>query len=205
MSSTAERQGIARSLVGSWWHLPQIPSETKKLFWRWYYSRISSKRDPEIMLLDYGYAAENSEAAAAQDDDYGLALYEVVAGAVELTGKDVLEVGCGRGGGASHIFERFSPRALTGVDLAKPAIVMARQRYGRPGLHFAIADAEDLPYADGSFDAVLNVESSHCYPDVGRFLSEVHRVLRPDGVLLLTDFRSSGAAPREGAKQARGE
>jgi ubiquinone/menaquinone biosynthesis C-methylase UbiE len=48
-----------------------------------------------------------------------------------------------------------------------------------------------MPFPDASFDAVINVESSHCYPSMGRFLSEVHRVLRPRGSLLFADLRTS--------------
>jgi ubiquinone/menaquinone biosynthesis C-methylase UbiE len=51
-------------------------------------------------------------------------------------------------------------------------------------------DAENLPFADQSFDAVINVEASHCYPRFPRFLAEVARVLRPGGHFLYCDFRS---------------
>jgi ubiquinone/menaquinone biosynthesis C-methylase UbiE len=72
-------------------------------------------------------------------------------------------------------------------------------------LEFVRGDAEKLPFAEGSFDAVLNVEASHCYPSLPKFLGEVARVLRPGGRFLYADFRfqsglgewdaSLGAAP----------
>jgi len=46
-------------------------------------------------------------------------------------------------------------------------------------------------FADHTFDAVINVEASHCYPDFPRFLGEVARVLRPGGHFLYADFRFS--------------
>jgi ubiquinone/menaquinone biosynthesis C-methylase UbiE len=49
-----------------------------------------------------------------------------------------------------------------------------------------------MPFADQAFDAVVNVESSHCYGDMGLFLAEVHRVLRPGGELLWADLRDEG-------------
>ena len=49
------------------------------------------------------------------------------------------------------------------------------------GLDFVHGDAESLPFSDGSFDAVINVEASHAYPRLTRFLEEVVRVLRPGG------------------------
>ena len=50
-------------------------------------------------------------------------------------------------------------------------------------------NAEKLPFADQSFDAVINVEASHCYPRFPRFLDEVARVLRPGGHFLYADVR----------------
>ena len=49
-----------------------------------------------------------------------------------------------------------------------------------------------MPFKDESFDIVLNVESSHCYPNVEKFLSEVKRVLRPGGRFLYCDLRLGG-------------
>jgi SAM-dependent methyltransferase len=143
--------------------------------------------------MNYGYASlDASEAAPGTEDlPYGLRLYARVAGAADLQGKDVLEVGCGRGGGTAFVHERFRPRSMIGLDLARRAIASCRVTYGKPGLEFVAGDAEDLPFPDGSFDAVLSVESSHCYADMARFLREAHRVLRPGGLLLLADARPS--------------
>jgi len=140
-----------------------------------------------------GLDALADDGAGAGEDRYGLALYAAVAAPGELAGKQVLEVGCGRGGGAAYVFERFRPSSMTGVDLARTAIERCRRRYGRPGLTFQTGDAQSLPFADQSFDAVINVESSHCYPDMDAFLGEVRRVLRPGGKLLLADFRPTAA------------
>ena len=57
------------------------------------------------------------------------------------------------------------------------------------GLSYVQADAENLPFDDASFDVVINVESSHCYPHIDRFLSEVRRVLAPGGCFGIVDFR----------------
>ena len=57
------------------------------------------------------------------------------------------------------------------------------------GLEFRVGDAENLPLGDGSVDAVINVESSHCYPSFEAFLAQVGRVLRPGGHFLYADFR----------------
>jgi ubiquinone/menaquinone biosynthesis C-methylase UbiE len=58
---------------------------------------------------------------------------------------------------------------------------------------FLPGDAEALPLAARSFDAVVNIESSHCYNSMARFVAEVYRVLRPGGYFLYADFRSHSA------------
>ena len=118
-----------------------------------------------------------------------LRLYYRVVRPISLAGLDVLEVGSGRGGGASFLMQEFRPRTLTGIDFSPAAVAFCNRRYAQEGLSFRRADAEQLPYAAESFDAVVNVESSHCYNSMERFLAEVVRVLRPGGHFLFADFR----------------
>jgi ubiquinone/menaquinone biosynthesis C-methylase UbiE len=79
------------------------------------------------------------------------------------------------------------------VDLSKKAIDFSRLTHRMDGLEFKVGDAESLPFPDNTFDAVINVESSHCYPAFETFLSEVRRVLRPGGHFLYADFRERSA------------
>ncbi|HRG56523.1 MAG TPA: class I SAM-dependent methyltransferase, partial [Lacunisphaera sp.] len=81
------------------------------------------------------------------------------------------------------------PAHYTGLDLNPTGIAFCRRRHRVAGLDFVQGDAGNLPFADASFDAVINVEASHCYPDFPRFLAEVARVLRPGGHFLYADFR----------------
>ena len=170
---------------------PTLGAASKKVVSKVFYDLANrgGGRD-ETAFMNYGYAS--SGATPSDDpDQFGRALYARVGEAGELSGKDVLDIGCGRGGGTAFVFDRLRPKTMTGVDLAPSAIARARQDLGRPGLSFVAGDAEALPFPAGSFDAVLSVESSHCYPSVPRFLAEVSRVLRPGGLLLLADFRHS--------------
>jgi ubiquinone/menaquinone biosynthesis C-methylase UbiE len=137
---------------------------------------------------------------ADEPDRCSIALYNHVAGAVPLEGKDALEVGCGRGGGSSFIARYLHPRSMTGVDFAERAILFCHRAHPVTGLTFAWGDAEKLPFRDGSFDAVVNVESSHCYGSMDTFLAEVRRVLRHGGNFLFADFR-----PAEQMDRLRGE
>jgi SAM-dependent methyltransferase len=125
---------------------------------------------------------------ADEPNRYPIQLYHLTATqAGGLAGKRVLEVGCGHGGGASYLTRALGPQSYVGLDLNPAGIEFCRQCHQVPGLQFVRGDAEDLPFPAGSFDAVINVESSHGYPHVDRFLSEVARVLRPGGVLLYAD------------------
>ena len=108
----------------------------------------------------------------------------------------LLEVSCGRGGGLNALVSA-APGVFdaTGLDVAGSAIAFCRANYGEDERRrFVEGSALDLPFPDASFDVVLNVEASNDYGDRPRFLAEVARVLRPDGVFAYTDsFRPAQA------------
>ena len=60
---------------------------------------------------------------------------------------------------------------------------------------FQQGDAENLPFDAEQFDVVLNVESSHTYPQMEKFLSEAHRVVQPGGHFLFADIRETRNIP----------
>jgi SAM-dependent methyltransferase len=169
----------------------------KRLLWRGWYQFLALRyRDPQWTFMNYGYRSPETPAAALdpadEPDRSCIQLYDIVAGAVPLVGRDLLEVGCGRGGGADYLARAMRPRRVVAVDLSPAAVALCQLRFRQPNLSFQVGDAERLPFGDASFDAVLNVESSHCYPRFDQFLREVRRVLRPGGHFLYADFR-----PRE--------
>jgi SAM-dependent methyltransferase len=163
-------------------------------FWYWTIGVALKNDDPAF--LNYGYVPLDSDAAALklepedEIDRFSIQLYSRVAGGRDLRGKDVLEIGCGRGGGASFIARYLHPASLTGVDLSARAVRYCLRRHRIERLKFVRGEAEHLPLPSHSFDAVVNVESSHCYMSFEGFLSEVTRVLRPNGIFLFADLRS---------------
>jgi ubiquinone/menaquinone biosynthesis C-methylase UbiE len=150
-------------------------------------------------FMNYGYepldpADRPLLMAGDEANRYFIQLYHYVATAVELTGLDLLEVGSGRGGGAAYIKRYLKPKSMTGLDFSPRASRFCQGCHQIDGLTFITGDAEALPFADASFDAVINIESSHCYGSMGQFVAQVVRVLRPDGYFLFADFRDSQAS-----------
>jgi ubiquinone/menaquinone biosynthesis C-methylase UbiE len=103
-----------------------------------------------------------------------------------LNGRKVLDVGCGRGGTVALLAETFAAQG-TGVDLSPEAIAFCRSTH-RNGTTFEVGDAEHLPFENGSFEVVTNMESSHTYPNLRAFYSEAQRVLAKGGIFLYTDL-----------------
>jgi len=184
----------------------------KRLLWRaWYQFLAVRYQDPRWTFMNYGYRAPDGEVgaplhldAADEEDRSFIQLYDAVARGAPLAGCDVLEVGCGRGGGAAYLARAFEPRRVVAIDLSPRAIALCRRRFAHPRLWFEAGDAERLAFHDATFDVVVNVESSHCYGDFGGFLREVRRVLRPGGHFLYADFRPRAevAAWREALRAA---
>lgn len=166
----------------------------KKLMSNYWYPLLSRRLNEEdVVFLNYGYEEDPPMAvpleASAERNRCGIQLYHKVATQSDLDGKQVLEVSCGHGGGASYLMRTLHPAGYTGLDFNPDGIAFCRERHDLPGLDFVHGDAENLPFPDESFDVVLNVEASHAYPQLSRFLAEVLRVLRPGGHFLYADFR----------------
>jgi ubiquinone/menaquinone biosynthesis C-methylase UbiE len=145
----------------------------------------------DVVFFNFGYEEDPPMALPLAPSDepnrFGIQLYHLTATQVDLNGKQVLEVSCGAGGGASYITRTLRPASYTGLDLNPASVDLCRKRHKLPGLDFVQGDAQDLPFADETFDAVINVEASHQYPNFERFLAEVARVLRPGGHFLYAD------------------
>lgn len=147
----------------------------------------------DVVFFNFGYEEDPPLGLPLSDADeqnrYGIQLYHQTASQIDLTGKKVLEVSCGAGGGASYIVRTLGPASYTGLDLNPASIELCQKRHRLPGLDFVQGDAMNLPFPAESFDVLLNVEASHQYPDFPKFLEEVVRVLRPGGHFLYTDSR----------------
>lgn len=99
-------------------------------------------------------------------------------------GERVVDVGFGGGYALDRLAPLVRPERAVGVEVSDAMIAVVRERAG--GSHdLHRADAAALPFPDGSFDAVLCVNTIYFWPEPDRVLREMHRVLRPGGRLVL--------------------
>jgi phosphoethanolamine N-methyltransferase len=115
----------------------------------------------------------------------------VLAG-LDLSGKRVLDFGCGAGGITLHIARTHRPAGIVGYDVEAPVIARARAAAGAAGLadvaRFVASAPGRLPFADESFDVVFSKDAMIHVPDKEGMFSELFRVLKPGGVLAASDW-----------------
>lgn len=164
----------------------------------WYDVVAKMNTSGDLLFLNHGYAepglAPNTITLPPdlEDHRYPIQLYDLLARRRDWSGKDGLEVSCGLGGGVLFLDRRYRPRTMTGLDISTESVAACRRRYNESRLRFEAGDAQAMPFADNSFDIVINIESSLNYPNFSAFLSEVDRVLKPGGTFLFADYRRSG-------------
>jgi tocopherol O-methyltransferase len=103
----------------------------------------------------------------------------------------ILDAGCGIGGSALYLCDRFQAN-VTGITLSPRQAERATERAATAGLSdrakFQVADALHTPFADESFDLIWSLESGEHYPDKGQFFQESHRLLKPGGKLVMATW-----------------
>lgn len=106
-------------------------------------------------------------------------------------GSDALDVCCGTGDLALELRRRIGPDGrVVGCDFSEPMLALAREKSAEADLpvEFGWADALDLPYGDGSFDAVTIGFGARNLADLDRGLAEMARVLKGDGRLVILEI-----------------
>lgn len=102
-----------------------------------------------------------------------------------VAGKDVLDIACGEGYG-SALLARLA-RSVQGVDISDEAVRHAKTQYhGIPGLEFLRGDASEIPLTDDSVDVVVSFETIEHHDRHREMISEIRRVLRPGGILIIS-------------------
>ena len=103
-------------------------------------------------------------------------------------GDSLLDVGCGTGWAVTYAAGKLSKGKACGIDLSPGMIAQARKTAAEfSNVEFHVADAEAIPYPDGTFDAIVCTHSFHHYSNPVEALREMKRVLVRDGKLLIQD------------------
>lgn len=133
--------------------------------------------------------------------DFGVIARSIEHGAVEFVdrlgigpGMKVLDVACGTGNTALPAARAGAD--VTGIDIAENLIEQAKANAAREGLtaNFEVGDAEDLPYEDNSFDAVVTMFGAMFAPRPDVTASELKRVCKPGGLIAMGNWTPQGFA-----------
>lgn len=179
------------------------PTIEEWLWKRWYQKLASAYKKKDWRFMNYGYAPINGEPLLIlnnEEDEKNrlfIQLYQFTLSDIDVKGKNILEVGSGRGGGADYVARYLEPSSIIGVDFAKNAIDLCNRFYHNHNLSFVEGNAEKLPFPNDHFDVIFNVESSHCYGNMQAFVSEINRVLKPGGIFAWADLRTVRAMEKD--------
>jgi ubiquinone/menaquinone biosynthesis C-methylase UbiE len=136
-----------------------------------------SQNDPQLVRREY---ADESRLAARASIYAGSGGPEVAFAAVaEVAPGRVLEVGCGRGEFAARVAAELGAEVVA-LDLSERMVELTRAR----GLHAVVADVQELPFTNATFDCAVANWMLYHVPDVDQALRELARVLRPGGRLV---------------------
>lgn len=98
--------------------------------------------------------------------------------------KDVLDLACGEGYGSSKMAE--VARSVVGVDISEESVIHADKTYKRKNLSFRQGSATAVNFPDASFDIVVSFETVEHLADQEEMIAEIRRVLRPNGILVIS-------------------
>jgi ubiquinone/menaquinone biosynthesis C-methylase UbiE len=97
----------------------------------------------------------------------------------------ILDVGCGLGGNAHYLSQHWASNNVHGINITEPQLDVCKKV--APGCHFNKMDATNLDYPSEFFGSIICIEAAFQFRTREKFLKEAYRVLKPGGILALTD------------------
>jgi ubiquinone/menaquinone biosynthesis C-methylase UbiE len=112
-----------------------------------------------------------------------------------VAGERVIDIGCGTGSLTFELPARTNIASVEAVDYEQQFVDAARERNIDPRINFQKGDACNLPFANGQFDRALSMLVLHFVADAHRAVSEMRRVVCPDGTAAATVWDNYGGQP----------
>ena len=140
-----------------------------------------------VKFMNHGFYPDSK--ILKQEDSlfkYEATLYLQLLKDIKTENLNLLDIGCGRGGGINILKKYLKLKQVDGCDINKMAIDHCNENY--KNINFKICSSEKLTYENESFDLITNVESFHLYENKEKFFKEAARVLKNNGRLLMTDI-----------------
>jgi ubiquinone/menaquinone biosynthesis C-methylase UbiE len=111
---------------------------------------------------------------------------------IDFRNKQVLEIGLGQGADSMQLINRGA--IYHGIDLTEESVRRVKERFAlfnKPYQQVQVANAEQIPYADNSFDIVYSHGVIHHSPNIEKIVAEIHRVLKPGGQAVIMLYHKS--------------
>lgn len=143
-----------------------------------------------VDIKENSKVAFNQQAATYDNDikgQHARSLYPVILKKLsEIPYHTALDLGCGTGEMMRLILQQNKDKSLYRIDLSEKMLEVAKEKLGNH-VNLILSDSEQLPFSDSFFDVVYCNDSFHHYPAPDKVLSEVYRVLKPNGIFVMCD------------------
>ena len=129
----------------------------------------------------------------------GIEELDLMLSGLNISNKDVLDVGCGCGGAAFHLTRNYNVNSVTGIDVEPLVIQRATELAHKYSLtdktNFEVVEPGPIPFEENQFDVVFSKDAFLHIPDKEALAFEVARVIRPGGLLVASDWMRSNDEP----------
>ena len=140
----------------------------------------------QVAFMNHGFSP-TSEDLSDVPFRHQASLYSEAVSKMDLSGKNILEIGCGRGGGSQWISKNNNISSYHACDISEESIEFCKKNNDLENVFYSVMDSQNLNYEENSFDLIICIESSHAYKNMELFFENARRVLKETGQLVLLD------------------